>query len=702
LCNGSLFKFLRERPTELSPTQRTIIALDVAAGMAYMHEQKVIHRDLKSVNILLDDQKRARICDFGLSRVLTFEPMSGVVGTAQWMAPEVFRSDPVYATPVDVYSFGVLMWELLTSRVPFDGYNRAELPTLVVNQGLRPEIPGGTPRELAHLIQRCWAANPVDRPTFQQICQLLCSRRYAFPGTDLSVLPRVNVRHTVSASDPLTLLPVSHQGHQKSESLDPRSTLRVSDMNLVRLCEALQTNNEAGIRQTIETIHGSVRQGTAACEYLPDLLTVVNDYIGPDLVQLLDDFMTSREFFSLFLESNGVSFLCRWLESQNARIVSAVLSILESHRRVELFTIPIIRALLLLHDFRKTRLRTRALNVLLGVAQRQRHFLCSMPPFVGHLLDFAGLRIDDETWIKLLDTAADLLSGVDYLPEMVIERLAVLPSQVPDRFSPRMLRCIEITLRFRVFRENFPELVWECAVRHLPNSANIFEFFTDTPSEKMIECLVNSQNPLALNQLVGCSKSPRNAPIIATKLPIQLPCNTELLWELYLNILNTPEAGPSVYQQAQFYRLCAGKSAIDSQVCQLLRSEHVRIDIAQQSNLINLLCEACLKETEPNALWNILSVVYKWSSLGYHSEFEVLIPKLTLLLRDESPVTRLGAFLSLAPFAERCPQKVNMMAILEAAVAHMVDGSEIVQGICLKLIESNRVAIGALADTFQF
>jgi hypothetical protein len=286
----------------------------------------------------------------------------------------------------------------------------------------------------------------------------------------------------------------------------------------------------------------------------------------------LEDFLASREFLSVFLESNGVGFLCHALETQSDRIVSAVLSILESHRRIELFTVPMIRALLLLYDFRKTRLRVRALKVLLEVAQRQHHFVCSQPTFVGHLLDFARSRIDDETWIKLLETAADLLSGVGSLADMVIQRFAVLPSQVPDTFYPLMLRCIEIALRFRVFRENFPELLWELAIRHLPDSANIFGFFADTPSEKMIESLVNSENPLVLNQLVDSSQFPQHAAIIAAKLPIRVPGNNELLWQLYLNILNTPGTAPCVYQQAQFYGLCARKATIDSHVCQLLRA----------------------------------------------------------------------------------------------------------------------------------
>jgi hypothetical protein len=219
----------------------------------------------------------------------------------------------------------------------------------------------------------------------------------------------------------------------------------------------------------------------------------------------------------------------------------------------------------------------------------------------------------------------------------------------------------------------------------------------------MIEALVNCQNPLALNQLVDCSKSPQHAPIIAAKLPVRLQGDSELLWQLYLNLLNTPGTGPCVYQQTQFYDLCGRRSTIDSDVCRLLRTDDIRIDIAQHCNLIGLLCDKFLRETDANAIWDILAVVYKWSSLGYHSEFEVLIPRLMLLLRSHSPLARLAAFLSLTPFAATCPQKVDITIMLEAAVVYLVDGSEILHDICMKLIDDNWAAVETMfGESSQF
>ena len=246
--NGSLFAFLREKPGELSPTDRTLIALDVASAMSYMHDQRVMHRDLKSLNILLDENKRAKVCDFGSSRLITHEPMSGLVGTPQWMAPEVLLSDPSYDARIDVYSFGIVMWELLTSSVPYQGVNLAILPKLVVNDGLRPDIPKETPPELANLMTSCWNANPMLRPSFHQITQLLASPKYMFPGTEESLIPRSYIRHSVSTSDPLKLdfgsVRQLRRPHKTLSEGRMRRTLKPVDSNVSHLAEAIEKRND--------------------------------------------------------------------------------------------------------------------------------------------------------------------------------------------------------------------------------------------------------------------------------------------------------------------------------------------------------------------------------------------------------------------------------------------------------------------------
>jgi len=154
------------------------VASGAARGMTYLHEGQppVLHRDLKSANILLDESYTAKVADFGLSRLKATHQtiMTGNCGTVQWMAPEVL-SNELYAEPSDVYSFGIILWELLTCECPYEGMNSIPCAMAVLNEGRRPAVPAWCPRSLAALIQSCWAHEPERRPTFPSILEALDS-----------------------------------------------------------------------------------------------------------------------------------------------------------------------------------------------------------------------------------------------------------------------------------------------------------------------------------------------------------------------------------------------------------------------------------------------------------------------------------------------------------------------------------------------
>jgi hypothetical protein len=176
---------LCDRLRFLTPTRRSIIAYHISLGMAELHAARVIHRDLKSGNILLDDDDLPRVCDFGLARFQKRGARTGFVGTAQWMAPELLRSSPFYDEKVDVYSFGVLLWELLTLQRPFDGMTQDRLVLGVIDHGLRPAIgPQFGPPRLVALLQQCWAEDPGERPPFEQVAALLRGADCHFVGTN--------------------------------------------------------------------------------------------------------------------------------------------------------------------------------------------------------------------------------------------------------------------------------------------------------------------------------------------------------------------------------------------------------------------------------------------------------------------------------------------------------------------------------------
>jgi hypothetical protein len=189
MCGGSLYDRLHnvENITEpLSATQKTIIAMGIAHGMEYLHSKRVIHRDLKSSNILLDEHMYPRIGDFGLSRGIVMsqsEIMTQGMGTCRWMAPEVIRSER-YDQSADVYSFAIVLWELLTHKIPFGETWDHQLANQVVLQGYRPAIPENCPARLAEIIQACWDGDPKQRPASRVICQGFDNGVLWFEGTD--------------------------------------------------------------------------------------------------------------------------------------------------------------------------------------------------------------------------------------------------------------------------------------------------------------------------------------------------------------------------------------------------------------------------------------------------------------------------------------------------------------------------------------
>lgn len=149
------------------------IALDVARGMDYLHQMRIIHRDLKAANLLLDDNGIVKIGDFGVARIIALGGcMTAETGTYRWMAPEVIEHRP-YDCKADVFSFGVLLWELLTGEVPYHGMTPLQAAVGVVQKDLRPVIPVSCPSNLAQVMRRCWDKHPVRRPGFRELLPLL-------------------------------------------------------------------------------------------------------------------------------------------------------------------------------------------------------------------------------------------------------------------------------------------------------------------------------------------------------------------------------------------------------------------------------------------------------------------------------------------------------------------------------------------------
>mmetsp|Transcript_4623 Transcript_4623/g.8855 ORF Transcript_4623/g.8855 Transcript_4623/m.8855 type:complete len:762 (+) Transcript_4623:30-2315(+) len=176
VSRGSLFDIIGDKCCGFAWSKALSIATDIARGMTYLHAMEptpILHRDLKSLNILVDQNWKAKIADFGMTRFAEEGTMTQC-GSPLWMAPEMIKNEP-YTDKADVYSFGIVLWELYTRQIPYrgTGLSPTQLVVKVVRDNLRPDIPEQCPKQYAKLMEKCWHPDPEGRPSFALVLKVL-------------------------------------------------------------------------------------------------------------------------------------------------------------------------------------------------------------------------------------------------------------------------------------------------------------------------------------------------------------------------------------------------------------------------------------------------------------------------------------------------------------------------------------------------
>jgi len=172
---GCLQDVLLDERVALSNVQKLQMALDVATGVSFLHASNLMHRDLKSANVLVATGLALKICDFGISRAIDATEMTGNIGTLPWTAPEMLKGER-YDEKIDVYSYGILLWEIVLRQKPYPAMMGPKI-IMAVLSGVRPTPPiEGTPHHISGmdtLMESCWGTEPRRRPKFEMIVQTL-------------------------------------------------------------------------------------------------------------------------------------------------------------------------------------------------------------------------------------------------------------------------------------------------------------------------------------------------------------------------------------------------------------------------------------------------------------------------------------------------------------------------------------------------
>ena len=177
-----------------------LIVFFIFQGVAYLHAmtpKALIHRDLKPPNLLLVQSGTVlKICDFGtVTDKSTL--MTNNKGSAAWMAPEVFEG-PRYTEKCDVFSWGIIFWEVIAREQPFKYIENSYAIMWRVHQGSRPPLIENCPKPIENLMTSCWNKNPELRPSMQQVVEVMSELCSFFPGADEPIIYEISQSEDVS------------------------------------------------------------------------------------------------------------------------------------------------------------------------------------------------------------------------------------------------------------------------------------------------------------------------------------------------------------------------------------------------------------------------------------------------------------------------------------------------------------------------
>ena len=334
--NGSLYDHLYRKKYQkhpLKPTELSFIMYGIAAGMMYIHSLGILHRDLKSMNILLDNKMFPLICDFGLSRAMPEEAslLTKEIGTPNWMAPELMDCNE-YTEKIDVYAYGMVICEMINKAIPFGKEKEFEIRNAVLD-GKRPTLNPQTPTKLRKFVEKCWAQKPENRPTFAAIVKELKKGSIVFAGTD------VDIYKSYIAQTDKEIVVLQSKGDPKPPLFSEASLQRAAIESASKLRPRFDRISNVNAPEYMENFNACARDLNFqnAPLFFSNLRKVFNEEDSNDLKKdiyrvLIELFSKKKSIVMAFSESGIIEDLPKSPEEDSQKVMELIMTIVnKSH-----------------------------------------------------------------------------------------------------------------------------------------------------------------------------------------------------------------------------------------------------------------------------------------------------------------------------------------------------------------------------------
>ncbi|CAG8501926.1 10415_t:CDS:2 [Racocetra fulgida] len=277
---GNLREFIKTNNHLLNWDKRLELACQITKGLGYLHSEKIIHRDLHDKNIVIHDGK-AKITDFGNAISINTQTNihDSLFGMIPFVAPELLKhvkSDNIpYCKKTDIYSLGMIFWELSSGRPPFEDQLKISIAIKLV-QGFREDDKYGTP-EYRNLYIKCWNADPYERPDIEEVHKLLEEI------VNSKILPEIDPR-TINPDARESLLELDERDSVIENSTIEENTIEVKPKEII-VYKGTEVSRlypfKEGKCDCIRGVHGAV---LSECSFLIDITVGQNSVYSSDIL----------------------------------------------------------------------------------------------------------------------------------------------------------------------------------------------------------------------------------------------------------------------------------------------------------------------------------------------------------------------------------------------------------------------------------